>query len=194
MRLRLVPVLIALVGAAVYWSVGSSVGPSAVRASSSSRAFKTTVYFLTDGGTAPLGVRRSLVKEGTPQGASLRAALASLFAGPTRDERRGGLTSAIPKGTRLLSLSFKGVGGSGAVVNLRGLPLDESAFRTAEVITQIARTTIGLSGILRVWLRDDGKPWGLRDFQGRVLNVAHDYTELVGLNVGTPNGTFTALP
>lgn len=194
MRRRLVAVSIALVGAAVYWAVGSGVGADAERASSNRGTFKTTVYFLTDGGTAPLGVRRSLVKRGTAEGASLRAALASLFAGPTRDERRAGLASAIPQGTRLLSLSFKGAGGSAAVLNLYGLHLDEPAYQTAEVITQITRTTIGLSGIREVWLRDDGKPWGLRNFEGRVLNAPHDYTELLGLNVGTPHGTFMALP
>jgi spore germination protein GerM len=113
------------------------------------------VYFLTDSGRAQLGIRRTLVKRPPYQGASLRAALASLFAGPTRAERRAGITTALPLGTLLRSLSFKGRGGSDAVLNLHGLSVDEPAYRTAEVITQIARTVIGLSGARRVWLLDD---------------------------------------
>jgi len=134
------------------------------------------------------------VKRPPYRGASLRAALAALFAGPAQIERRARITSAIPKATRLLALSFKGQGGSDAVFNLHGLPMEEPAYRTAEVITQIARTTIGLSGIRRVWIRDDGNVWGLRNFQGRIENVPHDYSELLGFNIGTPNGLFSALP
>ncbi|HYY03838.1 MAG TPA: GerMN domain-containing protein [Gaiellaceae bacterium] len=182
------------IAAASSWGVERGLGQNRDRASARPAIFRTTIYFLTSNGTAPLGVRRTLVKRPPYEGASLRAALASMFAGPTKAERHAGLTSAIPKATRLLSLSFKGRAGGDAVLNLHGLPTEERAYRTAEVITQIARTTIGLSGIRRVWLRDDGRVWGLRDFQGRIQDVPHDYSELLGFNIGTPNGPFSALP
>jgi spore germination protein GerM len=189
-----VSVLVVGIAAASYSGVDGGLVGNGAGAASPAATFRTTIYFLTSDGTAPLGVRRMLVKRAPYQGASLRAALASLFSGPTRVERRAGLTSAIPEGTRLLSMSFRGRGGSDAVLNLHGLATEAPAYRTAEIITQIARTTIGLSGIGRVWLRDDGTAWGLRDFQGRVRNVPHDYAELLGFNIGTPNGTFSALP
>ena len=34
----------------------------------------------------------------------------------------------------------------------------------------------------------------LRDLQGRIENVPHDYTELLGFNIDTPKGMFSALP
>lgn len=187
-------VILVGVGAASYWGVADGLGSDRRSSSSIPTSFQTTVYFLTDGGRAPLGMRRALVKRPPYQGASLRAALASLLAGPTRAERRAGMTTALPRGTRLRSLSYKGPGGTDAVVDLHGLPIDEPAYRTLQAITQIGRTVIGLSGISRVWLRDDGKPWGLRNFHGRVLDVPYDYAKLLGFNIGTPNGMFSALP
>jgi hypothetical protein len=125
------PLLVAGIGVVGYWGVIRTLGSDGARAASRLSTFETTVYFLTDGGRAPLGVRRTLVKQRPSQGASLRAAIASLLAGPTRSERRAGIASAIPSGTHLLSLSFKGRGGSDAVLNLHGLPPDAPGWQTA---------------------------------------------------------------
>lgn len=48
------------------------------------------------------------------------------------------------------------------------------------VITQVARTLIGVSGVERVELRVDGKPWDLWTMDGRILRTETDYDRLAG--------------
>ena len=48
------------------------------------------------------------------------------------------------------------------------------------VITQIARTLIGLSGIASVEIRVDGKPWDLWTMDGRIVRTETDYDRLRG--------------
>ena len=55
---------------------------------------------------------------------------------------------------------------------------------SARVVTQIARTLIGVSGTERVWLRSGGRPWGFWSMEGGILDEAWSYGRLVGLNVG----------
>jgi len=142
---------------------------------------RTTVYFLTDRAAAPIGVRRTIEKR-SPYA---REALRALLAGPSEGERRAGVTSALPPQARLISLSFKGQGGSVAVVNLAGLPPAQrtSALTRLRVITQVARTLIGVSGVERVSLRADGRRWGLTRMDGRIEDAVYDYDRLAGLHV-----------
>jgi spore germination protein GerM len=55
---------------------------------------RTTVYFLTDDGAAPIGVRRTIKRKS----AYAREALKALLAGPTPEEEEAGITTAIPDG------------------------------------------------------------------------------------------------
>ena len=115
----------------------------------------TTIYLLTDGGAAPLGVRRSIPR-GSPRAGE---ALAALLAGPTDDERARGLTTALPAGTSVRAFGVDATGE--AVVDLAGLSRDAGGVDRVRVITQVARSLVGLSGVDRVRLRADGEPWGL---------------------------------
>jgi spore germination protein GerM len=139
----------------------------------------TTIYFLTNDGSAPIGVRRT-IKRKSPYA---REVLTALLAGPTREEARKGIASAIPKGTHLLSMTYKRHGAD-ETLNLAGLPHDATVMQKARIITQIARTLIGVSGIERIWLRDEGRPWGLGLRDGRVYAGPWGYEQLVGLDVG----------
>jgi spore germination protein GerM len=140
----------------------------------------TTIYFLTNEGSAPIGVRRTIARE-SPYA---REALKALLAGPTNEEEENGVTTAIPNGTRLLSMTYKGHGAD-ETVNLAGLPPEASdVMRKTRIITQIARTLIGVSGIERIWLQADGQPWGLGLTDGDVYAGPWSYDELVGLDVG----------
>jgi spore germination protein GerM len=168
---------------------GSTVQPGTTR---------TTIYFLTDGGAAPIGVRRT-IEARSPYA---QRALEALLAGPTPEETADGITTAIPEGTRLLAMTY-GRHGADQTVDFSGLPREGvDVLRQARIITQITRTTIGVSGTERVWLLNDGRPWGLILRDGRIENGPFDYRDLVGWNIGRGcPGTeavvcdhFTALP
>jgi spore germination protein GerM len=117
----------------------------------------------------------------------------ALLAGRMPAERKQGLATAIPDGTELVS--FRIVGNTTAIVNLSGLPLDGSPVNRVRVITQVTRTLIGLSGIERVRLRNEGTPWGLWRMTGDIADIAYGYRELLGLTgVGGAGGAFAALP
>ena len=157
----------------------------------------TTLYFLTSDGAAPIGVRRSIPKTSS----SALQALRALLAGPTDVELRRGITSAIPRAADLRG--FRIEGNTTAVVELAGLPEEANAVERVRVIAQITRSLVGLSGIERVRLRNDGNPWGLWRMSGGVADSAYGYGELLGFGrvcVGKP-GTeivegdcFSALP
>lgn len=187
---------------------GEARGPeNATLASFSANAsppLPTTVYLLTEDRTAPLGVRRDLTRR--PRVTTALLALEKLIAGPTAAERRRGFTTAIPAETKIRSLTI-GIRatGSQAFVDLSGLPSAEEsdALLKVRVMTQIARTLIGLSDIERVRLRVDGRAWGLWDMQGNVRDDPIDYDRLRGFfhicaaKPGTeavPGDCFTALP
>jgi len=70
-------------------------------------------------------------------------------------------------------------------------------------LTQVARTLIGLNDIERVWLRVDGRAWGLWDLEGNTRDDAIDYDRLRGFfricaakrgTEAVPGDCFTALP
>ena len=174
------------------------------RAPMEPEAPRTTVYFLVDGRTAPLGVRRELtIRPGVPRA---RLALEALLAGPTADERDAGLATAIPADARIRSFRTEmSPTGSDAFVDLSGLPPADGSgpLLKVRVMTQVARTLIGLSDVARVWLRADGRVWGLWDQQGNIRDDPIDYDRLRGFfhicaaKPGTeavPGDCFTALP
>jgi hypothetical protein len=142
---------------------------------------RTTIYFLIDGGAAPIGVRRT-IRTKSPYA---REALNALLAGPTLEEQKSGITTAIPDGTRLLSMTYKRHGAD-ETVNLAGLPPRDTTdvMRTARIITQIARTLIGVSGIERIWLEADGQPWGFTLRDGSVEAGPFDYGDLPSWDIG----------
>jgi spore germination protein GerM len=174
--------------------------PAAARAPG--QAVRTTVYFLVDHGSAPIGVRRDLgrVEARVP---IAKPALQALLRGPSQRERREGVTSALPDDARLASLAIDSAGT--ATVRLDGVPDVEDAptGTVVRAITQIARTVIGVSGIERVRILVDGRPWGLRLMTGEVETAPYDYADLrsfygiCGAAPGTeavPVDCFTALP
>jgi hypothetical protein len=137
---------------------------------------ETTIYFLTDGGRAAIGVRRSIARKSP----FAREALGALLAGPTSDERTRGIMTAIPAGTVLRALQISDEGQ--AVVELSELPANAAAPDRVRVITQITRTLVGLSGIERVRLRASGEPWGLWWMSGGTADIAYGYDTLVGFS------------
>ena len=165
-------------------------------ASGDASTVRTTVYFLVDEGHASIGVRRTVEPVPPAQGSRVRAALAALLEGPLPAEEEVGLTTALPADVRLESLSFRGRGGMEAVIQLSGLPPVHEApvLLKVRVITQVARTVIGVSSIQRIWLRADGKPWDLIDMEGRVVDRPTDYERLLGFWIGTAEaGTGTVV-
>lgn len=156
---------------------------AAGEAASTSATLRATVYFLTDAAAAPVGVRRTVAKRSPLALQSLEA----LLAGPSERERGGGMISAIPPGARLVSLSFRGRGGTEAIVSLTGLPpvnvppgRSASVLTRIRVITQVARTLIGLSGIERVRLRVRGQPWDQPTHRGGIVDAPTGYERLLG--------------
>jgi spore germination protein GerM len=147
---------------------------------------RTTVYFLTDDGTAPIGVRRAIAKRHP----WVREALYALLAGPSDAERKAGITTALPEGARLISVSPRGPGDAGVVVDLSGLAGVYDAADRVRIITQVVRTLIGVSRVERVWLRSDGRVWGLTSHEGEMSDMTYDYDTLAGFWVGP----FKALP
>lgn len=144
----------------------------------------TTVYFLTERGVAPLGVRRTIQTK-SPYA---REALEALLLGPSDEERAAGVTTAIPTVTRLRSISVRAPrprSGSEAVLDLSGLTTVTDPIDRARVITQVARTLIGMSDIDRVTLRSDGRPWGLVAMTGEVIEGPFDYGTLAGWHLGS---------
>jgi hypothetical protein len=140
-----------------------------------------TLYFLVEDRTVVLGVRRDVVERTPPPWGSVAGgALETLLAGPTVEEASAGLTTAIPAGTRLISLRSRGEGGTGAIVSLSGLDGVDDGLDRARIITQIVRTLVGISygSVNRVWLFNDGEPWGMYLMDGGVYNGPYDYSNI----------------
>jgi Sporulation and spore germination len=135
---------------------------------------------LIDDGAAPIGVRRT-IKTRSPYA---REALKELLAGPTLEEEKNGITTAIPEGARLLSMTYRRHGAD-ETVNLAGLPLQKAEpIEKHRIIAQIARTLIGVSGIERIWLEANGQPWGLTLMDRSVYSGPWGYEELTGWHIG----------
>jgi len=174
--------------------VGLALGgaaPSDSATATSVRSFRVTVYFLINGQSAPLGVRRTVVRRGFAPLA--RLALEQLLAGPSARERAEGLTSAIPAGAKLRSFSIvQRPKGSTATVDLASLPplANVNGTTIARIGTEIARTLIGLSNLARVRIESKGRPRNFWLIHGGISKRGWDYQLLVGLWVGG----FKALP
>jgi spore germination protein GerM len=182
-RFRALALLVAALAAATS-ACGVADEPPA-QGSEHSSTFRTTLYFLTEGGEAPIGVRQTITKDLPPlQGATTRGALKALLAGPSRSEHADGITSAIPEGAELLSLTYRGYGGTGAVVDISGLSAVEKPLDRARVITQVVRTLVWSGQLDRVWLRSDGRPWGMGTMDGGVHDGPFDYDSLHGFWLG----------
>jgi hypothetical protein len=86
--------------------------------------------------------------------------------------------------------------GADETVNLTGLPPNNATDvrRQARIITQIARTLIGVSGIERIWLEGNGQPWGFTLWDGSVDAGPFDYGDPPGWDIaaGCP-GTETVV-
>jgi len=97
-----------------------------------------------------------------PRSAESWFALEQLLVGPSARERAEGLTSAIPTGAKIRSLSIvQRPKGSTATVDLAGLPplANVNGTMIARIGTEIARTLIGLSDVARVRIESNGRPW-----------------------------------
>jgi hypothetical protein len=141
---------------------------------------RVTLYFLAEDGSVSLGVRRNVVpRVPPPWGSTDGGALEALLAGPTADEGAAGFTTAIPPRTKLISLRSRGHGGTGYVISLSGLDRVEESLDRARIITQIVRTLA-----TRVWLLDDGKPWGMYLMNGGIESGPFDYSTLRGFHLG----------
>jgi spore germination protein GerM len=193
--LTLAALLVVLAGCGGGASVASQSAPAADEGTATQPATgstRTTVYFLIDNGAAPIGVRRT-IRTKSPYA---RRALEALLAGPSDEERGAGVTTALPAATRLLSLAFRATtapGGNEAVVDLSGLEGVRDSMRTARIVTQVARTLIGLSDIDRVTFRSNGQPWGLVLRDGEVVDGPFDYRRLAfDIGYGCP-GTETVV-
>jgi spore germination protein GerM len=170
----------------------SVAGGGAVSAESSRE--RTTVYFLIDGGSAPIGVRREIERRSP----FAREALKALLAGPTAQERSVGISTSIPRTARLRSLriapSLSGESGL-AVVDLSGFVIAREP-DAERVATQIARTTIGLSGIEKVRVHVNGRPIFF-NLRGQPLDLAIGYRTLMGWHrecSARSHACFSALP
>jgi spore germination protein GerM len=154
--------------------------------------FRSTIYFLTDTGAAPIGVRRTVK---TTQ-LRARGVLQALLTGPTPSEAASGITTALPKRTRLRTLTTTGPGGTTALVDLTGVPapMEVGSVNVERVLAQVARSLIGVSGIERVRVNVGGSPWNLWDHRGRVRDIAIDYRILLSFYVGGSGDSFKALP
>ncbi len=190
--------VVVTVGASIVVACGGADEQARAGQSNALAAKRVTVYFLTDGVAAPLGLRRSLDHGvGTADGA-----IRELLEGPTADEQRRGLTSAFSSGTELQSLEIRETSPE-ALVELDGLTPPASAVQRVRMITQVARTLIGVQGIQRVRIRVDGEPLALWTQTGELDDRAYDYDALIGffgVCIGTagaeatPGDCFSALP
>jgi spore germination protein GerM len=163
---------------------GQPAGSEAPRSAHASETVRTTLYFLAEDGTVPLGVRREVAKdEPPPEGSTLRGALKALLAGPTEAERAAGFTSAVPPGTEFRSMTSRDYGAT-VVLDFKGLSGVNDGLERARIITQIVRTLTGVSGVDRVWLREEGQPWGMWLMKGGVASGPFDYSTLRGFHLG----------
>jgi uncharacterized lipoprotein YddW (UPF0748 family) len=126
-----------------------------------------TIYYFRDGQAVP--VTRPGTFRGDPQ-ADAQQLLAELLAGPTPDEQASGLTSALPAGTELITVT---VSGEGIVVDLR-VPLEflSNEFdpnRSDAIVEQIVKTVhpLGLNHVEVRAAGDDGSLASLSSFLPR---------------------------
>jgi germination protein M len=149
------------------------------------------VWFEKDGGL--LAVRR--IHSATPRVAT--AAVDALIAGPSRAERAGGLTSAVPAGTRLLGIAIHG---GVATVDLTSEYQSGGGSRSMQLrLGQVVYTLTQFPTVRRVRFRLDGTPVNVFSSEGIVLDHPvgrRDYADLLpAITVETPkDGARVASP
>jgi hypothetical protein len=142
----------------------------------------TTLFFLTADRTEPVAVRRAETR-------FAGEALQELIAGPTEEERSRGITTAFPADVKLRSLRMEG---GNAFIDFSGLPDTTSPVERFRIITQLTKSLTGVSGIERIWLRDDGRPWGLWLMRGGIKDGPYTVGECTEVGTAKP-GTETVI-
>lgn len=112
-------------------------------------------------------VRRDVVVPGVARGALLQ-----LFAGPTAAERRAGLSSAVPAGTRLRGVTIRG--GLASADLSRRFESGGGSLSVSARLAQLTWTLTQFSTVRGVLLRLDGRP--VRVFSGEGLILDHPLT------------------
>ena len=134
--------------------------PGSTRGATTPAMSSVAVYLLRDGKVAP--VRRTI----EARAAVARAAVSSLFEGPTADEEADGLTTAIPSGTTLGGIDIAdGV----ATVNLRG-PLPTSPEQRLHEVAQLVATLTRFSTVHGVRF-DDGRVWNRHAIEDQLPQI-----------------------
>jgi len=132
-----------------------------IRAASVASPPRLTVFFVHGDRVAPV---RRVASDGV---APARAALTALLAGPTSSERRDGLTTAIPIGVRLrtLSLSHRVL-----TVDLSGrFEMGGGSQSMLLRVAQVVYSATAFPTVGRVAFRLDGKPVGAIGGEGVVV-------------------------
>jgi len=132
------------------------------------------------------------VQRDVPNDAS--AILIALLEGPTADEQQAGLRSAIPRGTKLLSVRFVSSGTiqadfSSAIFDATGDDLVSALAQIVFTLTDIDgvdQVSVTVDGRLTEWPRGDGtlvaRPLTAFDFPGRAVSSQPDYPAIIAPN------------
>jgi spore germination protein GerM len=126
-----------------------------------SRSASLHLYFLGSSGRTLTPVVR------TAPTASARVAVAAILAGPNRAERTKGLSSAVPRGVRLVRV--RSAHGRASVA-LRGSSLIHlSTIPRLRMIASLTYTLTSLTTIRTVRFTANGRPWGVYNHQGQII-------------------------
>jgi spore germination protein GerM len=137
------------------------------------------IYLLHDeGGEVTLARRRRTVPRPPTDSAVLDALL---LEGPTRAERRSGITTAIPSSTRQASASER-VGGGVLVIDLSSGLFEVAGFDLRNAYAQIVCTADEIPGVRAVEFEIDGQPEEAFDGDGQSTDGpmrCDDYDQLL---------------
>lgn len=152
-------------GAASAPAASSARTASSAPTAASARGVQVSVHFLRGERLVP--VRRTVVFPGLIRGAVLQ-----LLAGPTATERRAGLSSTVPAGTRLNGVSLHG--GVATVDLSQRFESGGGSLSMRARLAQLTSTVTQFPTVHAVRLRLDGKP--VRVFGGEGLILDHPLT------------------
>jgi predicted small integral membrane protein len=131
-------------------------------AASAEPVFNVHLYFPTSSGRTLLPMERRLTI------AAAGAVVAAILAGPTPAERARGAARVVAHGARLVSLQRQR--GDRLFLSLRGVSLLRlSTIPRLRVIAALTLTLTSLRGIKSVRFNVDGRPWGVRDLNSRLI-------------------------
>jgi spore germination protein GerM len=134
-------------------------------------AGSVTIYLISKDGTTAVPVSRQ-VPDPTAE-----TAMTQLLEGPTPEEEQEGLRSALSDSVALKSFEIRD---HVAEIDLSGLPDPAKAdiLQLTRIISQIVRTTHGLSDVESVRLASGGSAWGLFSMQGEIQGGPYDLATL----------------